>query len=303
LLPVGDKVEIDVFLDSGDPIASPTISVEATQGGTTLTLDALAPGHPLYKGKYVYYKFVDFDPGLLGSWEIVPTDSTGIGTSVSTNPIPDPEFLPLVEDITVQGTTLGARVSWTLPNLVGFDVDGTFVRIIEAISGTHMWISDALPVQTTSFVAPASEFQPGVDYVYHVSLFDGEDFSYYENWSSSFSEPFRFTTYTTNGDFNLDGSVDAADYVVWRNGLGTIYTQNDYKIWRAHFGQIAGSGSTLPSAEPLSAAVPEPSMAVLFTCSMAPLFVARLRRRGRISLMLISEPARTGQCGLRDAKA
>ena len=39
------------------------------------------------------------------------------------------------------------------------------------------------------------------------------------------------------GDFNNDGSVDAADYVVWRNGLGTIYTQSDYDTWRANFGE------------------------------------------------------------------
>ena len=48
-------------------------------------------------------------------------------------------------------------------------------------------------------------------------------------------------------DFNTDGSVDAADYVVWRKGLGTTYTQNDYDNWRTHFGQTAGSsrGATL----------------------------------------------------------
>ena len=38
---------------------------------------------------------------------------------------------------------------------------------------------------------------------------------------------------TLPGDFNNDGTVDAADYVVWRKGLGTIYTQDDYNVWRA----------------------------------------------------------------------
>jgi PEP-CTERM motif len=47
--------------------------------------------------------------------------------------------------------------------------------------------------------------------------------------------------------------------------LGTIYTQNDYGVWRAHFGDSLGpgSGSAQPSAEPLSAAVPEPASFVL----------------------------------------
>ncbi len=78
-------------------------------------------------------------------------------------------------------------------------------------------------------------------------------------------------------DFNHDGTVDAADYVVWRNGLGTIYTQNDYDAWRAHFGQTAGSGAAgYPlgaSAESLSAAVPEPSTFVLLLLTAAILLV------------------------------
>ena len=41
----------------------------------------------------------------------------------------------------------------------------------------------------------------------------------------------------TTGDYNRDGTVDAADYVVWRSGLGTTYTQADYDVWRANFGQ------------------------------------------------------------------
>jgi hypothetical protein len=44
------------------------------------------------------------------------------------------------------------------------------------------------------------------------------------------------------GDYNRDGTVDAADYVVWRKNPGGIFTQNDYNVWRAHFGQTAGSG-------------------------------------------------------------
>jgi PEP-CTERM motif len=61
------------------------------------------------------------------------------------------------------------------------------------------------------------------------------------------------------GDHN-NGIVDAADYVVWRKGLGTTYTQTDYDVWRAHFGQTAGSGSGANA----SIAVPEPATFVLF---------------------------------------
>ena len=38
------------------------------------------------------------------------------------------------------------------------------------------------------------------------------------------------------GDFNNDGTVDAADYVVWRKSDGT---PAGYNAWRTHFGQTA----------------------------------------------------------------
>jgi len=37
----------------------------------------------------------------------------------------------------------------------------------------------------------------------------------------------------TDGDFNSDGQVDAADYVVWRKNGGSV---NEYDAWRATFG-------------------------------------------------------------------
>lgn len=59
------------------------------------------------------------------------------------------------------------------------------------------------------------------------------------------------------GDFNQDGKVNGADYVVWRKGLGTTYVQNDYNVWRSNFGAGGGSGASL------GAAVPEPSSLAL----------------------------------------
>jgi hypothetical protein len=72
--------------------------------------------------------------------------------------------------------------------------------------------------------------------------------------------PFRVVAELPPGDFNQDGTVDAADYVVWRKGVGTTYTQTDYDTWRANFGTslLAGSGSAIPSAQSLPA-VPEPA--------------------------------------------
>jgi hypothetical protein len=57
------------------------------------------------------------------------------------------------------------------------------------------------------------------------------------------------------GDFNHDGIVNAADYVVWRKTDGT---QPGYNNWRANFGRSAGSGSGAGAA-----AVPEPATGLL----------------------------------------
>jgi len=75
------------------------------------------------------------------------------------------------------------------------------------------------------------------------------------------------------GDFNHNGVVDAPDYVVWRKGLGTIYTQDDYNVWRTNFGKPGGSGS---GASP-NAAVPEPATLVLLMFATAGRCLQRYR--------------------------
>jgi hypothetical protein len=76
------------------------------------------------------------------------------------------------------------------------------------------------------------------------------------------------------GDFNADGSVDAADYVVWRKGLGTTHSMEDYQVWLARFGQSLAGGGAAPSAP----AVPEPGT-LLVALSIAVLCF--IRRCGR----------------------
>jgi probable HAF family extracellular repeat protein len=80
------------------------------------------------------------------------------------------------------------------------------------------------------------------------------------------------------GDFNGNGTVDAADYVVWRKGLGTTYTAAAYDDWRAKFGQTIASGTALSFARSLTAAVPEPS-ALRITAIAALALATRYRRQ------------------------
>ena len=65
------------------------------------------------------------------------------------------------------------------------------------------------------------------------------------------------------GDYNLNGVVDAGDYVLWRKTPGNYGGPGGYATWRSNFGNPAGSGRNLgPSA------VPEGSTLVL-TCILA----------------------------------
>jgi hypothetical protein len=66
------------------------------------------------------------------------------------------------------------------------------------------------------------------------------------------------------GDFNNDGSVNAADYVTWRKGLGTNYTPEQFDIWRTHFGQTSSSGAGASRSTHAAHNVPEPASLLLF---------------------------------------
>jgi autotransporter-associated beta strand protein len=78
---------------------------------------------------------------------------------------------------------------------------------------------------------------------------------------------------TLVGDFTGNGTVDGADYVVWRKGLGTTFTQTDYDVWRAHFGQSITPGVSS------GAAVPEPAAWTLLGFAFVPIALARRRFR------------------------
>lgn len=78
------------------------------------------------------------------------------------------------------------------------------------------------------------------------------------------------------GDYNADGSVDAADFTVWRDTLGStsdlradgngneVIDDGDFTVWQSLFGTSYGGAGALAS-------VPEPSTALLFAlgCGLA----------------------------------
>ena len=80
------------------------------------------------------------------------------------------------------------------------------------------------------------------------------------------------STAGVTGDYNGDGTVNAADYTVWRDNLGSSVTPGmgadgndngvidaaDYSVWKSNFGLTGNAAGSLKGA-----AVPEPATAVL----------------------------------------
>ena len=85
-------------------------------------------------------------------------------------------------------------------------------------------------------------------------------------------------TVWSSGDFNHDGSVDGADYVVWRKNGGS---EADFNIWRARFGLTADSSSGASNASSTSASVPEPTSALLLILA-ATILIWRFPKMTRI---------------------
>jgi hypothetical protein len=95
-------------------------------------------------------------------------------------------------------------------------------------------------------------------------------------------------------DYNLNGRVDTADYVLWRKTNGQIgaglvgdgnndgrVDQADYALWRMHYGATAGAGTSAGAGGDLSTgAVPEPAASVLLALG-AMFGAARVRCAGR----------------------
>jgi hypothetical protein len=67
------------------------------------------------------------------------------------------------------------------------------------------------------------------------------------------------------GDYNGDGSVDAADYVLWRKDPSVFGGDPDgYNTWRTNFGATIGGGAS----SGWNSAVPEPASAFPFLIAL-----------------------------------
>jgi hypothetical protein len=86
---------------------------------------------------------------------------------------------------------------------------------------------------------------------------------------------YRSSGPSLSGDYNNNGVVDAADYVVWRNEIGTPAA---YDTWRANFGRTAASGSMATTS------VPEPASIVVAIAISCPFVIRRWRAKENVTL-------------------
>jgi hypothetical protein len=98
------------------------------------------------------------------------------------------------------------------------------------------------------------------------------------------------------GDYNTDGTVDAADYTVWRDLFGQsgpnlpadgtgpentpdgIVDMLDYALWKSHFGESVAAGA---GAHGDGAAVPEPAASLTLLLALS---LCGCRRRRLLSI-------------------
>ena len=109
---------------------------------------------------------------------------------------------------------------------------------------------------------------------FNLTTYDLQNSTAYDDLTQMFVDAAMVPAVT--GDFNENGSVDAADYTVWQDQVGQTVSpgygadgdgdgfigQQDYMLWKTHFGESVASGSA-------ANAVPEPSALYLALLAVA----------------------------------
>jgi hypothetical protein len=177
-VPVGDHAFTGILNVS--PTAA--TSVSATQGSVTRSL----PFTSFTVFPTLFRSIDPFDPALTGPWAITGINGPDGAGPLFTNAIANAQLLPFAENLVLTGTSATPTLSWTLPSLVGFDVNST--RIFIYNDATDDVIANPLLAGTpTQFTVPSGLLLAGVPYVFAVILNDDESFGL-ESRSQSFTQ-------------------------------------------------------------------------------------------------------------------
>jgi hypothetical protein len=200
----GDYLHLFTTVLSPDTPAQ--VSAVATQGALVRPLNFFTG--PIFAEKN-FERYLT-NTALTGAWNLTATDTSG-SSSGSFAAIADPEFLPLLQNVQAIGSGTMPTITWTVPDLTGFDVDDIRVRVVEAGTSSQIFQSALLPTSATSFTLPSGVLQPGASYVFRI-LLDDVAGQRLENRSNTFS------------DVYVAGIPEPQTYALMLAGLGALWT-------------------------------------------------------------------------------
>ena len=271
---VGDLGQGLVNISAGGKVTADTVDLRGMGGSLNLTggelsvnrLDLSEPGSVFQMTTGILHAVVvDGDLAPVGGI-VAPGNSAGT-TTVTEN------FLPGIDatlQIEIGGLNAGSDYDQLI---VGSNaiIDGMLdVSLINGyLLGTNNMyeIVDVAGELTGEFA--------GLPQNAHVGLFGGVSL-FIDYLGGDGNDIVLFTESGLAGDYNNDLTVDAADYTVWRDNLGSttilpndpspgMVTKEDYDTWKTHFGEMVGDGSGASA----NLAVPEPATAILLILATA----------------------------------
>jgi hypothetical protein len=193
--------------------------------------------NPLVRGG-AFYGMQVFSHIASAGAEFVQTTSSNVAVEVNSLVLPDGRTGMLLANLNSSGTaTVNVSIS-------GVDLD---------VSGTK-WLygqNQTTPLETPMTTGLGNSFSVSVPFRSIVALLID-------------AAP------TLDGDFNEDGIVDAADYVLWRKDPNATNPPMDYATWLAHFGETLSGGGAHGSE------VPEP--ATLWSLAVGALILSLAKR-------------------------